>query len=392
LTIGVHPESLLNVPLVARLFSDDSVPLKIRAVDARWAYADIVGRRIDGFNPFQEAIFVASHSAIAEWLAHRHESARPFNHDDRLVSEVLFAVHDYLHIWGYRWIARLWPELGFGVSALDNDNFEDMVFCHLLTEAVATVGLDYWYLSCVHLNDVVAIGSARRGLTVSYRENLLGEYRNFDATFEAQSPGFLNLIARFYCSGRFPGFTASDMQLSPVLRQWLLHELEYGRLQRRYCREWFAYLSNGKVRVSGTALDRPVDRDSARHAHLIHALSERLWALVKQGDAADSGFRFDPERLWSADLARTPMFQFRNLNAVEAPSAAQIARMTPRSRTYLMHQFIGQLDYGQFPEDARPVFEFLTRKGDLSLARSLLEPFPRIQPAAAEPRDLFLYN
>jgi hypothetical protein len=391
-TEPLHPESLLNIPLVAQLFGDDSVSIQVRGVDARWSYADVVERRIDGFNPFHESIYTGRHSHMADWLPHRGGSARSFNHQDRLVSEVLFAVHDYLHIWAYRWIAHLWKDLGFGVREIDSGNFEDMVFCHLLSEAAATVGLDYWYLSCIDLNDVVPIGSARKGLTISYRESQRSEYRRFDGAFNAQDPSFFGLIASFYCSGNFPGFSASDMLCSPVLRQWLLHELEYGRLQRRYCREWFAYLSNGRVRITGAALDKPVAHDSPRHQKLIRELGELLWTKVKHPEPVDSGYRFDRQRLWSSDTNRLQLFQFLNLNGTEVPKPLQAHRLNARSRTYLLHQFFAQLDYARFPKDAVPVFDFLYRKGDLALAAALLNSFHRISPGSQEPRDLFLYN
>ena len=391
-TGAIHRESLLHIPLVAQLLADSSVRIEARGVDTRWSYAGIVDRRVSGFNPFLGVVFTGRHSCLADWMERPHESARKLNFDDRLVDEALFAAHDYLHIWSYRWIAKLWPELGFGEAEIGPENFEDMVFCHLLSEAVATVGLDYWYLSCVDLNDVVPIGSAKRGLTVSYREAHSDEYRIFSKGFEVQKDGFFELIARFYCSGLFPGFSAEDMQLSPVLRGWLMHELRYGKLQREYCREWFAYLSGGRVRLSPRQLSGPVAHDGPKHRQLLREIGALLWAKVKQDDPADSGFRFDPARLWSSGGSRELRFQFLNLNSVGLPSAARRARLSSRSTAYLIHQYISRLDYSAFPKDGRAVFDTIYRNGDLALAESLLGTFPRVEAGACEPRDLFLYN
>jgi hypothetical protein len=391
-THAVDRESLLNIPLVSQLLRDSSVRVEVRGVDSRWSYAKVIDRSVSGFNPFQGVIFTGRNSCLANWLEHPHESARKLNFDDRLVDEVLFAAHDYLHIWSYRWIARLWPELGFGVAEIGPENFEDMVFCHLLSEAVATVGLDYWYLSCVDLNGIVPIGSAKRGLTVSYRDDHAEEYRVFSKGFDVQCESFFQLIARFYCSGEFPGFSAEDMQLSPVLRGWLMHELKYGKLQREYCREWFAYLSGGRVRLSEKQLSRPVAHNSPKHEQLLREIGALLWAKVKQGDLADSGFRFDPGRLWSSSASRELRFQFLNLNSVGLPSPARRARLSGRSTAYLIHQYIARLDYAAFPKDGHAIFETVYRNGDLALAESLLGAFPTVAAGSCESRELFLYN
>jgi hypothetical protein len=391
-TDDLDRESLLRIPLVAQLLSDSSVAIACRGVDMRWSYAKSIDRRVSGFNPFQGVVFTGRNSCLAAWLEQPGESARRLNFDDRLVGEVLFAVHDYLHIWSYRWIARLWPELGFGEAEIGPENFEDMVFCHLLSEAAATVGLDYWYLSCVELNDIVPIGSAKRGLTVSYREDHAEEYRNFSSGFDVQCESFFGLITQFYCSGQFPGFSAQDLQLSPVLRGWLMHELEYGQLQREYCREWFAYLSAGRVRLSPKQLGRPVAHDGPKHEQLMREIGALLWAKVKQGDLADSTFRFDPDRLWTSDGSRDLRFQFLNLNRTGLPSAARWARLSDRSATYLIHQYISRLDYGAFPKEGHAIFDLIHRRGDLALAESLLGRFPKVEAGSCEPRDIFLYN
>src|SRR3712207_4502002 len=91
---ALHPESLLRIPLAAQMFADPGVAIVVRGVDSRWAYGGIVGSRIDGFNPFHGRIFVGRHSHLARWLKRRTGSARPFNRKDRLVGELLFAVHD----------------------------------------------------------------------------------------------------------------------------------------------------------------------------------------------------------------------------------------------------------------------------------------------------------
>src|SRR5207237_1319288 len=85
---------------------------------------------------------VRARSPLAEWLDDPAQGVRELNQDDALLTEVLFAVHDYLHVWAYHLVRDAVPDLGFGRPPASEAELEDHVFCHLLTEAVATVGLD----------------------------------------------------------------------------------------------------------------------------------------------------------------------------------------------------------------------------------------------------------
>lgn len=388
---ALHPESLLRIPLAAQLFADPGVAIVVRGIDSRWAYSEIVGTRIDGFNPFHGAVFVGRESHLARWLPHREESARPFNRKDGLVGELLFAVHDYLHIWCYRWIASLWPELGFGTAPITPANFEDMVFCHLLSEAAATVGLDYWYLACVRLDEVVPVGSVHQGLTVSYREEHGDEYRRFHPSLEVQRAGFFETLTRFYCDGAFRGFSADDMERSPVLQRWLAHELGYGDLQRRYCREWFAWLSGGTIKLKDSELGRPVRGSRARQRRLTAEIGERLWAKVKRNElcAADQGF--DSERLWSPP-AGPRRYQFVNLNRDGLPAKESVAGLSAISFRYLLHQFIAGFDHGEFPDDALALLPILYGERNFELGRCLLQGLTRLPASPQEPLSMFFYN
>ena len=141
----LHAESLLRIPLVRQMMEDPAIRLVPRAVDAAWRYRQIAPVSVVGFNPWIKSVFYASESLFAAWLEDPYGSARAHNEDDLLVYEVLMAAHDHLHAWASLAIAALRPELRFGVGRITADKLEDHVFCHLLTEAVASGGLDYWY-------------------------------------------------------------------------------------------------------------------------------------------------------------------------------------------------------------------------------------------------------
>jgi hypothetical protein len=158
----LHAESPLKIPLVRQMLGDGTVALRPRAVDSRWRDRGRMMRVAPGFNPFVGAVFIPRSGGLEQWLAAPQRSARRFNADDRMFYDLLFAVHDYLHVWSTRLIQCLAPELGFGTAPVTRDNFDDYVFCQMLSEAAATVGLDYWYLSTVELDEVVPIGSTIR--------------------------------------------------------------------------------------------------------------------------------------------------------------------------------------------------------------------------------------
>jgi hypothetical protein len=186
----LHPESLLRIALVRQMLEDRRFRLQPRAIDRTWQYERAIPMSVVGFNPFNGTIYYGARSFLARWLREPHASARLHNEGDYLVRELLFAVHDYLHAWSVALIRELAPELGYGSTPIIREQIDRLAFCHLLTEAVATCGLDYWYLSTLELDDVVPIGSLTTGLTISYHERFLPEYRRFHPEFRVQDPEF----------------------------------------------------------------------------------------------------------------------------------------------------------------------------------------------------------
>lgn len=388
----LHRESLLHIPLLAQLFEDPCIRIVRRGIDCRWKYHDLIATRVDGFNPLTGCAFIGTHSHLDRWLPHRRDSARAFNRDDELVSEALFAVHDYLHVWTYNWIRTLQPELGFGTAPITRRNFEDMVFCHILSEAVATVGLDYWYLSVVELGEVVSIGTLQRGLTVSYREAWREEYRRFCPGLRVQHPAFLEQVARFYCDGVFVGFDKGDLDASPALQAWVTHELHYGQLQRRYCREWFAYLAQEEIRLDAGQRDATIAFDVSWRRRLTRALAERLWAKVKQGELCAPPVTATAGDSWSAPAGRALDFRFLNLNRVGLPAAETAAALPEDGFEFLLRQYAVRFDFDAFPDEAIGVFSLIRTERDFAAGERLLKDMKRLPVAPDEPRDLFLYN
>ena len=312
MTDSAHALSQLTraVPLLGKALADPGVGIVERAIDNYWLY-DTSSTASVGWNPFRAEIYIGRHSLTAELLRSPQSDLRLHNEADLLMPEIMFVVHDYLHIWATDLIRRLRPELEFGVGPISPDNLEDHAFALLVTEAAATVGLDYWWLSHHPIDEHLEIGSAFETLTVSYQTRYLREYQRFCPELEVQQASFFELIARFYADGVFPGFSVADLQQSPRTLRWLRHELGYGATQRTYARRWLHYLAGLPLEYRVDQA-RPFDCEAPWRRQLIREVGERLWALVKTDavDPIEAGF--DPESSWAAPRGRPLDFRFAN--------------------------------------------------------------------------------
>lgn len=408
---AAHPESLARLPLVGQL-EDPAIPLRPRAIDRRWSYEGIVPGSVAGFNPLRAEVYYGQRSSMAQWLRDPLGSARDYNDRDHLVQEVLFAVHDHLHAWAVLAIRELDRSLGlgldFGLGTLDPsrpDALERGVFCLLLTEVVATVGLDYWFLSQVELGELVPIGTALRTLTTTYRREHLAELRRFAPTLDPGGREFFGLLARFYCTGEWPGLDVDDLRRSPLLRRWLAHELGYGARQREYSRAWLRYLAG--LDPSAPGLGAVVDCDAPWQRALIEVLGGMTWAKVHGTASVRMPRSHAPDESWTAPARPRPDFRFTNLNALDGPNEAETGPRAlaawaelrghcPASLEQLVRQQASRCAFDRVDPDLRALIAgSLTRRQPemaalaLSpvLARAALEP-----EAGGEPRDLFVLN
>jgi hypothetical protein len=390
---ALDPESLLRIPLVLQAFSDRSFRFIPRSTDVRWTYRKRVPKKLAGFNPFEFACYYGQESRFAAWLEDPFGSARGFNEGDVLVKEVLFMVHDYLHAWAYSVIDQLFPRIRVLHGDITAETFDDYVFCHLLSESVATVGLDYWLLSQRGVDEYCPIGSDTGPLTVSYRESLLPEYRRFCPRLEIQTPEFFRLHVRFYCTGEFPGFNAGDLMHSPKLLKWLQKELSYGATQRRLTRQWLALLAAEPIVVAEAALNAPVVTDDPVRQHMIDEVGRLLWAKVKEGDRSTDLVLPASPPARRAPANRPPDFRFINMSHVpEAQWAQALQSSSVENFQFFFYQFVGQIPMTEFPDRLVTRLPWLAEQRDVSLVLDLLGGLPRRGPLPGEPRDLFLEN
>jgi hypothetical protein len=370
------------------MLSDPLVRFVPRALDQRWHYERVVPVTMAGFNPFLRTLFYASNSALARWLTDPYGSARDYNEGDTLIREVLFAVHDYLHCWSAAAIAELAPWVQFDTGPILRDNIEDFVFCHLLTEAAATVGLDYWYLSTFELAERIPIGTTLVTLTVNYHERYVSEYRRFCPGWDAQRPGFFSELALFYCSGIFKGFDVRDVRRSPRLLRWLSHELSYGAKQREYTRLWLSFLAAEEIPYEPRGLAAPISFKEDWKQRLIHELGLVLFAKIKED--SDSGLALRPPKAPpESPKGRRPDFRFVNANVVPLTPEADAP---PESLRYYVLQRVTATVFDSVAEGARQAISRALQREEHEAVLRLIEPAKRVVPVGAEPRDLFVLN
>ncbi|MCR9164630.1 MAG: hypothetical protein ACE37F_13675 [Nannocystaceae bacterium] len=380
---------------VRQLMEDPGVELVRRAADASWFYAGAIPQALGGWNLYRPEIYMPHGSALAQWLENPAMCLREANEGDRLMYELLFAAHDYLHAWSLQEIASLAPKLGVGTTAIDEASLEDLAFVQLVTEAAATVGLDYWYLSCIDLTEMLDLGSTIQSLTISYRETHASEYRRFNPDFAVQDPAFFTSIAEFYCTGRFPGFDVASLRRSPRMLRWLRHELSYGQLQRRYTRMWLRHLGGLRTHVTVEQLQAPVQVDSPWKRELLGELGQRLWEKIKNDSPSRRRMgNALGETSWRAPEDGPLDFRFTNFNALDEDPWSEISRrgIVRDSFSKLVDQVASAHRYDRAPKSLLRALGHVRESNSVELLRHVFDHLERLPAEGSEPRDLFLMS
>jgi hypothetical protein len=381
------------MPLLRHALTDPRVERRARRIDERWGWSRLRGHYNVGFAPWTGCVFHAAHSVLATWLSDPTTDLRPLNAKDRLVWSLLYLVHDYLHVWAYQTVNDLEPRLQLGWGQVTADRLEELAFAHLLSEAVAVVGLDYWYLAAIELRDVLPCGTAIRTFATPYHEDDGDEFRRTVADLDVQTPAFLGELTAVYCTGAWPGLDETDLLHSPLTARWLLHELVYGQSQRDYTRRLLRHFLREPAPVR-TPLDAPVVADRPWQRELTEALAALLWRKVKHGDLLPP--RFDLAALcrdglgWQSPDAHLGDLRFVNLNWLLAEGRA--AAPVPEAHELWLAQSLWCRDHARFDPELADFL--LDRAVTPKLRPALLQALLRDQPllpetGCGEPRDLF---
>jgi hypothetical protein len=383
----VHAESFLRIPWVEHALTSSTFQLRARACDARWYYARVVGEARTGFNPFGNEVYYAARSRFADWRPHATTSSRPWNQDDSLVAELLFVVHDYIHGWGAALIRALAPQLELGYGRIKPSNFEDLAFAYLVTEAIATVALDYWYLATLDLWTVVPNGTHLQDLAVSYSEQRLDEYRRFRPDLTVQRPEFFIELARFYCTGELEGFGATDLDRSPALARWLRNEVRYGHTQRTGAREWLSYLSG--IPQPASAHGRPFECERGWRRKLLQDAGEALWALVKRGEDPEIA-PLDASQVWRSPPSSPVDPRFININRMSERELRSFHRYPGDAAAFqaFLEQYVSRFDFASFDRDKLRLLPHIRETRDVKALIAVFGSEARISITRVEPRDL----
>jgi hypothetical protein len=328
-----------------------------RPVHARWRRFHR-GRIGTGWNPFLRRICLAQDPKLLQLFARTHVDCRDLNGPDDALSEQILAVaHDFLHIAAIAWMLELAPVRDRLLARRGAASVDELAFLMLVGEAVATVGLDYWYLS---LGNPLQqqLGSMQRGYALSYSVCDDIEYLQFNSRWNTQRASFFVELATFYCTGRFVGFAAEDVRRSPKLHHWLGHELSYGATQRVYARQWLAYL-HGEATPDEARAGAPVACDAAWQAEVIGAMGDRLWGYVKCGEGIGE-LDFPPLRLASSRPAAN---DWRFLNAGAFDVAAWRKGAADPTANYLLDQLLLLTPVPEDPELAAAIAAARTALG-----------------------------
>lgn len=392
---SVHPESPLRIPMVRRALEDRRFRVQVRAVSKEWRYRKVIPVSMTGFNPHLSTVFVGGVSRVHDWLKSPGQSARAFNRRDNLFDEALYIGHDYLHAWTYWAIDELMPKLGLGAATITAKNLEDFVFCHLVSEAVAVVGLDYWYLATLDINEVVPIGTTRKIENTAYHESNLPEFRRFNPRFAVQTPAFFRKLVELYCTGYFVGFDIDDMNRSPQLYQWLDHEVGYSELQREYIRLWLNHLAPRPTGLDRERLRAPVRIDAPWKRTVVREIGNLLWAMVKEDKDSTKSGGPGRSRAWRSPKDRAVDLRFLNLNGLDEERTARAILAGPnveQNFEFFFHQLISRYDYSKFDPELVKLFPALIRQRDYALIARVFRDEKRVASQGAEPMDLMLLN
>ena len=371
------------------MLEDPAVRVVARAIDRAFASDRHCSPYTSGFNPYRGELYIGERSPVARLFSDPDASLRRLNHRNLLLHELWFLVHDYLHTWSTAAIADMRPSLGFGTAPITSDNLEEMAFCHLVTEAVATVGLDYWYLACTDMERILPIGSDFTNLTVSYRESDLPEYRRLNPMLTVQSPAFFVSMATFYCTGTLLEFEHEHLAESAKLYDWLEKEVTYGQTQREHTRMWLEHLSRETFHTPRAMLGRPVACTVPWQTELIHTMSELLWRKVKGNELLP----FKPllaDDTWHAEGKGPVDFRFTNFNHDRKGLAQRVRAhgIVRESWPQLFAQVVSTLDY-EASSGLLGCLPDLRRSYSPALLFEVTRHYPQLDLSTSEPADLF---
>lgn len=378
-------KKLSQIPLVSDFISDPHIAKVFRANDARWFYNQILNDPMCmGFNPYDSAVFMMSHSQIEKWYKKPDIDARQLNEADRLILEIFFAVHDYLHAWCYHCIHHLAPELGLGTKKITKENMDLFVFLHLITEVAAHVGLDYWFLSRQNVNDLLPVGTARiKGFAANFYFENRKELKRLKIPLNIDSPEFFLYLTKAFGNNIFPKISRQTLKRSALTRSWIQHQQVYLFQQRRYIREWFSNMGGMATDQSQFQLEDAIQINKKWQKDLVLEIANLL-----QKKLSHPGKYFYPApprtQRWDLYGPHEPFNQsYTNLNRVNP------FKTLSELNQYGVNQVVSHYNYDDFNLEEKIK---ISQIGKTTKTKNIEQYFAHKRPLVSrnpEPFDLF---
>ena len=388
----IHPQSLLNIPLIDFVIKQKNAPILARPVESKWTYKGIFPISAAGFNPFCGKLFCAENSVFNRWLPQAHESAIPFNNGEWLVYECFFVVHDYLHLWAISEMLEDLPYLKTAEVILDEKTISDLEFLYIVSEAAATVCLDFWYLAKTDINTLCPINSHFKGLTSVYQEADLNNYQQYNKDFEVQSPSFFQWIVNGYCSGEFEGFSVDDLKENKKLSDWLGKEVTIAHKQVWFIRHWLHYLA-GLDEPDEAAISDPIKIDTSERESIISRLGDKLWKIA-QGELLPEMRPFNINI--KSDVAGNKL-DFRFINMLSLDNWEQLTErnyddVSVQQFAYFAAQYLSAFQFDETGQISRKMVEEIIASKDTGRLKKLTNKLIPIKNGEIGPGDLVFVN
>lgn len=311
-------------PLVRSILEQPDLELVQRPIDLRWYYSDALQIATNGFLPTSRSLYVGVQSTIAAALRNQLTAEwQQWVSAGWLEYESAFLVHDYLHVWTFEEAKSFFPNLRS--YPRDVESARLFSFIWLLSEAVATIGLDFWFLA---RRSSQAANSYQ--LTTNYNPNVDGSYFG---SIRINSPNFLSCIANGYLTGAFQG--AENNPADQPL--WLQREMRQGVKQRQLLVAWLS--SQGVVYGDNLLTDTECYAEFVRH------ISETLWCAISTHSSIPflPPKRTTPENFGAASLCSQ---DFRFINLLSMTSwrdlvSVDLVDVSVEQFGYLVNQYVG---------------------------------------------------
>lgn len=383
-------DSLLRLRPVRHALLDPYFDLACRPIDCNWNYAGITLVMV-GYNPVYNNHFYSATSAFNDWLKDPINLGRALNHEDRLVKEVLLMAHDYLHSWAYRAIENLDPNVNVNQVPITRENIDDFVYIHLITEAAAVIGLDYWYLCVKNVNQRCSLGSLAGAQTVEYQEDYISEYRRFNPSLVVQHPDFFFRIVNLFCTSEFDGFSFDDLRKSPALFRWLVREMKATPCQLFNTRLWLSHV--GGFRLSDEELSQPLSAPTDKQRQLAEELGRLLWKKIKLG----SHLFFAPkstQQVWTYKSSDDVDFRVVNLRRIPTKVYDWNSLRHPKENfRFYLQQYLSQFwcpvnQPFQAQEELKSELETIKQTFDQARLLKLGDKLEKVYPSQPDPAPL----